>query len=325
MLVAQMWGLKKNRPAMNYDKLSRSLRYYYDKGIMQKVLGERYVYRFLCDPRAYLRLTEAAGLKPPFRGRRHAELVTCSAKRRLKERRRLPSPVASVVASRLSVHASAVAGARGLESRQTRELSVESAKAGTNYAILAEAVLTSSRVRPRVGSVSASFRQPEEEIGPHRDKMSPSLSCAGVIGRNAHLPGNYAEDGSNHVPHRREAEASFLSTSGFWSAGSCETAGETVNDRTEAPGEKAFCSSTGDIESGTRLYPPGLVYPHTPRYLGPRIRATSLTTRITSTGAAAAAAAATIAVVTAARLPISISSAQTTRLRRTPTLRAALC
>jgi hypothetical protein len=26
---------------MNYDKLSRSLRYYYEKGIMQKVAGEQ--------------------------------------------------------------------------------------------------------------------------------------------------------------------------------------------------------------------------------------------------------------------------------------------
>ena len=37
---------------MNYDKLSRSLRYYYEKGIMQKVAGERYVYRFVCEPGA---------------------------------------------------------------------------------------------------------------------------------------------------------------------------------------------------------------------------------------------------------------------------------
>ncbi|KAG8229276.1 hypothetical protein J437_LFUL009637 [Ladona fulva] len=39
--VARRWGVQKNRPAMNYDKLSRSLRYYYEKGIMQKVAGEK--------------------------------------------------------------------------------------------------------------------------------------------------------------------------------------------------------------------------------------------------------------------------------------------
>lgn len=37
--VARLWGIQKNRPAMNYDKLSRSLRYYYEKGIMQKASG----------------------------------------------------------------------------------------------------------------------------------------------------------------------------------------------------------------------------------------------------------------------------------------------
>ncbi|CAG9808001.1 unnamed protein product [Chironomus riparius] len=50
--VARRWGVQKNRPAMNYDKLSRSLRYYYEKGIMQKVAGERYVYKFVCSPEA---------------------------------------------------------------------------------------------------------------------------------------------------------------------------------------------------------------------------------------------------------------------------------
>lgn len=32
---------------MNYDKLSRSLRYYYEKGIMQKVAGKIYCFNFL--------------------------------------------------------------------------------------------------------------------------------------------------------------------------------------------------------------------------------------------------------------------------------------
>ena len=44
--VARRWGERKNKPAMNYDKLSRALRYYYDKNIMTKVHGKRYAYKF---------------------------------------------------------------------------------------------------------------------------------------------------------------------------------------------------------------------------------------------------------------------------------------
>lgn len=62
--VARRWGIQKNRPAMNYDKLSRSLRYYYEKGIMQKVAGERYVYRFVCNPGALFNLAFPDGMRP---------------------------------------------------------------------------------------------------------------------------------------------------------------------------------------------------------------------------------------------------------------------
>ncbi|XP_067849397.1 protein C-ets-2 isoform X2 [Heptranchias perlo] len=47
--VAQRWGRRKNKPKMNYEKLSRGLRYYYDKNIIHKTSGKRYVYRFVCD------------------------------------------------------------------------------------------------------------------------------------------------------------------------------------------------------------------------------------------------------------------------------------
>uniref|UniRef100_A0AAY4DP66 ETS domain-containing protein n=1 Tax=Denticeps clupeoides TaxID=299321 RepID=A0AAY4DP66_9TELE len=42
-------GRAKNKPKMNYEKLSRGLRYYYDKNIIHKTSGKRYVYRFVCD------------------------------------------------------------------------------------------------------------------------------------------------------------------------------------------------------------------------------------------------------------------------------------
>ncbi|CAH8436641.1 unnamed protein product [Schistosoma turkestanicum] len=52
--VAAMWGHRKNKPAMNYEKLSRALRYYYDGDMISKVHGKRFVYKFICDLKTLL-------------------------------------------------------------------------------------------------------------------------------------------------------------------------------------------------------------------------------------------------------------------------------
>ncbi|CAM9251316.1 unnamed protein product, partial [Lampetra fluviatilis] len=44
--VARLWGSRKCKPNMNYDKLSRALRYYYNKRILHKTKGKRFTYKF---------------------------------------------------------------------------------------------------------------------------------------------------------------------------------------------------------------------------------------------------------------------------------------
>ncbi|XP_068068176.1 ETS translocation variant 4 isoform X4 [Anomalospiza imberbis] len=72
--VARLWGIQKNRPAMNYDKLSRSLRYYYEKGIMQKVAGERYVYKFVCEPEALFSMAFPEQQRPALKAELERQL-----------------------------------------------------------------------------------------------------------------------------------------------------------------------------------------------------------------------------------------------------------
>lgn len=47
--VARLWGEKKQRNNMTYEKLSRALRYYSDGDMISKVPGKRYVYKFNFD------------------------------------------------------------------------------------------------------------------------------------------------------------------------------------------------------------------------------------------------------------------------------------
>uniref|UniRef100_A0A8C4PWI5 ETS domain-containing protein n=1 Tax=Eptatretus burgeri TaxID=7764 RepID=A0A8C4PWI5_EPTBU len=66
--VARLWGVRKAKPQMNYDKLSRALRYYYNKRILHKTKGKRFTYKFnfnklvlvglpLPQPQVYIAIT----------------------------------------------------------------------------------------------------------------------------------------------------------------------------------------------------------------------------------------------------------------------------
>ena len=79
--LAQLWGDLKKRPTMSYAKLSRGIRYYYEKGIMMKIPGRKYAYRFtdkikvsdvsnrrkggsLSPPRSNVRMTSGSPSRP---------------------------------------------------------------------------------------------------------------------------------------------------------------------------------------------------------------------------------------------------------------------
>ena len=43
--LSSLWGQQKNRGTMNYEKLSRALRYYKKVGIIEKASGKRLTYK----------------------------------------------------------------------------------------------------------------------------------------------------------------------------------------------------------------------------------------------------------------------------------------
>lgn len=80
--VAVLWGKRKNKHTMNYEKLSRALRYYYNGDMISKVSGKHFVYKFICDLKqltgynAQQMSDRVNGVRRQPRLRRHGRRIT---------------------------------------------------------------------------------------------------------------------------------------------------------------------------------------------------------------------------------------------------------
>ena len=80
---------------MSYDKFSRSLRYYYDKGILKKIPGERYVYRFCVDPERMYRHIGISGCRPQLKPM--PEVAKLALSKYQSNRNNIPASIYSLV------------------------------------------------------------------------------------------------------------------------------------------------------------------------------------------------------------------------------------